>query len=57
MTTPILIGHPTLYRDPEAGNAQSGAVEKWSPRGSALFIAGISALSWLFVASPFVIWG
>jgi hypothetical protein len=56
MTTPTLTGHPTLYRDPDAGNAPFGAAEKWSRRYSALFITGISALSWLFVASPFVIW-
>ncbi len=65
MTTPYSTGHSVLF-DYGTGHSgafvplaalDSGAGEKWSRRKSYLFIAGACILSWLLIASPFLIWG
>ncbi len=57
MTAPISSGGSAVYRDAANRTASAMAEKKWRRRNSALFIAGASALSWLLVASPFIIWG
>lgn len=57
MTTSISSGRSALYRDAADRTAAPVGEKKWRRRNSALFIAGASTLSWLLVASPFVIWG
>ncbi len=57
MTAPISSGGSALYRDAANRTAAPIGEKKWRRRNSALFIAGVSTLSWLLVASPVIIWG
>lgn len=57
MTSPISIGRPALYREAANPPAEPIGGTRWPRRKCALFIAGVSTLSWLMVASPFIIWG
>ncbi len=57
MTAPIAIGRSTPYRAAANRTAEPMGEKRWPRRKCALFIAGVSTLSWLLVASPFIIWG
>ncbi len=57
MTTPISIGRSAHYRDAANRTAAPIGEKRWPRRKCTLFIAGVSTLSWLLVASPFIIWG
>ncbi len=57
MTTPLSINHPGFCRDQKSVSAGSASGEKWSRGKSVLFIASASALSWLLIASPFILLG
>lgn len=56
MTSPISIGRSGLYRDAASPPAEVVDGKRWPRRKCALFVAGVCTLSWLLVASPFIIW-
>jgi len=57
MTAPASISHPGFCGERNDLARSRPSDERWSPRKSILFIAAVSALSWLLIASPFVFLG